>query len=303
MIGGFVLLYFGAEGLVRGGAALALRAGMRPLVVGLTVVAFGTSSPELVVSLDAAFAGAGNLAVGNVVGSNICNVALILGLAALIRPMRVQVQLIRLEVPIVIACSILLAIFLLDERLGRLEGLLLFLGIIGYLAFSLRQVHKERKTVKEETLGALPSHLWHDVAFVIGGVVILVIGARLFVDGAVRLAQSWGVSEAVIGLTIVAVGTSLPELATSVVAAIKKEGDIAIGNVVGSNIFNILAILGISALVVPLRAGGVGLVDLGVMIGLVLLLLPLMRTGFSIDRWEGALLLAAYVGYVAYLVN
>jgi cation:H+ antiporter len=304
LAGGLVLLYGGAEGLVRGSAALALRFGLPPLLVGLTVVAFGTSSAELVVSLDAALTGNGTIAVANVVGSNICNIALILGLSALIYPMQVQAQLIRLDVPIVIGCSLLLILLLSDGALGRLEGALLSLGLVGYITFSFYEARREKPQVQEVIAEVMPASgraAWLDTVFVLGGLGALVVGADLFVSGAVALAERLGMSQAAIGLTIVALGTSLPELATSVVAAVKKEGDIAIGNIVGSNIFNVLGILGVTASVQPLQSQGIGFLDLGVMTAVALLLLPLMRSGYRLTRWEGGLLLLVYGGYVVYL--
>ncbi|PAP77100.1 calcium/sodium antiporter [Rubrivirga marina] len=302
---GLVVLTGGAEGLVRGGAALALRLGLTPLAVGLTVVAFGTSSPELVVSLSAALQGQGDLAVGNVVGSNIFNVAFILGVAALVRPAAAHAQVIRVDVPIVIGSSLLLCALLLDGRLGALEGTVLLAGAGAYTAYTLWAARREAPEVQAEAGGALPDAdgpLWRDLAFVVGGLVLLVAGARMLVTGAVSIAEAAGLSEAIIGLTILAAGTSLPELATSVVAALRGQSDIAIGNVVGSNIFNVLGILGVTSLVRPLAPGGIGPVDLGVMLVLAIALLPLLRTGFRLDRLEGALLLLSYVGYTAYLL-
>ena len=305
LIGGLVLLYYGAEGLVRGSAALALHFGVRPLVVGLTVVAFGTSSPELVVSLQAAMTHNGAIAVGNVVGSNICNIALILGLSALIRPMQVHAQLLRQDVPLMIFTSLLLVLLLANGFLGRLEGAVLFTGIVIYIALNIwmsRREHTRSRPDREEARSVSLRFYGRYGLFVVGGLTLLVFGADLMVDGAVALAERAGLSKAVIGLTIIALGTSLPELATSLVAAIRQEGDIAIGNVIGSNVFNILAILGISSLVVPLQAGGVGMVDLVVMTAFAVLMLPLMRTGFRLCRLEGALLLVLYTGYVYYLL-
>ena len=303
--GGLVFLALGAEGLVRGSAALARRLGLTPLVIGLTVVALGTSSPELVVSMEAALTGRGALALGNVVGSNISNIALILGITVLIRPAVVQLQLLRFDVPLLLACSLLLALALLDGALGRLEGSLFVLGIAGYTALAVCGARREAEPVHQAFDEALPEPAgaaWHDVLFVLAGAGGLVAGGNLLVEGAVAVGQRAGLSEAVIGLTIVAVGTSLPELATSVAAAAKGETDMAIGNVVGSNIFNILCILGLSALVHPLRSSGLGAFELAAMILLVLLLLPLMRTGFRLERWEGALLLGLYGAYLAYLL-
>lgn len=302
---GVVLLYAGAEGLVRGSASIARRLGLAPLVIGLTVVAFGTSMPELVVSIGAALSGSGPIAVGNVVGSNISNIALILGFSALIQPPRVQAQVIRVDVPILVLVSLLLVFFLQNEQLARLEGAVLLGGLLLYTAFTLRAARKESGPVREEFAEGLPetsASLGRDIGFIVGGLLLLVLGARALVSGAVTIAEGLGVSQAVIGLTIVAVGTSLPELATSVLAAHKGEGDIAVGNVVGSNIFNILGILGVSSLVRPLEQSGMTLIDLGVMLGLALVLLPLMRTGFRISRWEGGALFLGYVVYVAYLV-
>lgn len=309
IVGGLALLYFGAEGLVRGSAALALRLGLTPLVVGLTVVAFGTSSPELVVSLGAALGGSSDIALGNVIGSNISNVALILGLTVLVRPAPVQAQLLRLDVPVMIGCSALLFVLLLDGGIDRLEGAVLALGAVGYTAFNLWYARRKPDVVGrmlgEEPAEALPQprgSAWRDVAFVLVGLGLLVVGARLLVEGAVAVAERFGLSEAFIGLTIVAIGTSLPELATSIVAALKGEGDLAIGNVVGSNVFNILGILGFSSLVHPLQGSGIGPVDLGVMLVLAVGVLVLMRSGYRLVRWEGALLLLGYAGYIYYLV-
>ncbi len=306
LAGGLALLYFGAEGLVRGGTALALRFGVSPLVIGLTVVAFGTSSPELVVSVQAALNGNGAIAVGNVVGSNICNIALILGLSALIRPLRVHAHLLRLDVPVMIVVSMLLLLLLLDGRISRAEGFFLLAGIIGYTGYNIWQARREAPRIQEEFAQALPTPLnkaWLDVLYVLGGLGLLMAGADLLVDGATVIARTFGMSDAMIGLTIVAIGTSLPELATSVVAAARGEGDIAIGNVIGSNVFNILGILGVSSLVRPLQNEGINLVDLGVMTAVAVLMLPLMRTGFRLMRGEGALLLALYIGYVFYLIS
>ncbi|SRR5690606_31720967 len=306
MVAGFLLLYFGAEWLIRGGVSIALRLGLTPLVVGLTIVAFGTSSPELVVSINASLSGSGDLAVGNVVGSNICNVALILGLTAVIRPVIVDSQLLRFDVPVVLVSSIVLFWFLSDGSLGRLEGLILFASLLVYIAISLQIARRSQQAVREEFAEALPSTvggLFKDIFLILIGLGMLVFGANLFVDGAVAIARFFGVSEATIGLTIVALGTSLPELATSAVAALKGEGDIAIGNVIGSNIFNIMSILGITAIISPLFSAGIGLVDLGLMVILVIVLIPLLWSGFRLNRWEGGFLLFTYMGYVYYILD
>ena len=303
---GFVLLYFGAERLVHGAASLALRFGLTPLVVGLTVVAFGTSAPELVVSVGSALEGRGGLAIGNVVGSNIVNTALILGLSVLARPALVKTQLLRLDVPLLVGVSVLLVGLLLDGTLSRIEGAFLTVGLIGYIAFNIRQSRREQAAIQADIAEALPTPTgswWREAGWALVGLALLVGGARLLVAGAVAIAEAAGVSEAVIGLTIVAIGTSLPELATSVVAALRGEGDIAVGNVVGSNVFNLLGILGIAATVSPLERGGIGLFDLGTMLFLTFLLFPLMRSGFQLARWEGALLVSCYAAYLVVLLT
>lgn len=305
MLAGLLLLTAGAEGLVRGGASGARRLGLSPLVIGLTVVAFGTSTPELVVSLRAGLSGESAIALGNVVGSNIGNIALILGGAALIAPLRVQAQVVRTDVPIVIGVSLLLIALLADGRLGRLDGALLAAGIIAYTLITVWLARREKtpgvQAEFEESLPP-PRSAWLDVLFVVGGLGLLMVGAHLLVQGAVSIAEQLGVSSMVIGLTVVGIGTSLPELATSFVAAARGEGDIAIGNVVGSNIFNILGIIGPTALIQPFPATDLRLVDGGVMVGLAVLLLPVMRSGYVISRWEGAVLLALYGGYLASLL-
>lgn len=300
LVAGVALLYFGGEALVGGAARLALRTGLPPLAVGLTVVAFGTSSPELAVSVQAALDGLGDVALGNVIGSNICNIALILGLTALIRPLTVHLQVIKIDVPIMIAVSALLWLVLRDAAISRLEGALLFAGIIVYTWMNLRQAARE--PVGDIDLGPgthQGGSLGRDALWIVGGLAALVLGARWFVAGAIEVAAAAGLSQAFIALTVVAVGTSLPELTTSVLAALRGEQDIAVGNVVGSNVFNILGILGASALVRPLAAVGVGNFDLLVMIGVALLALPLLMTGSRLSRAEGAVLLACYAAYVA----
>jgi len=306
LLAGFALLYFGGEYLVKGSSSLALQLGVTPLLVGLTVVAFGTSSPELAVSIKAGLAGAGDLALGNVVGSNIFNILGILGIASLVQPMTVKAQIIRVDMPIVIGVSLLLCFLLRDGEISRLEGVGLFAAILAYVAFSILLARREKREVQDEYAEGIPEDhraLWLNLVFIVGGVAALIFGGRFFVDGSVAIARLVGVSEAVIGLTIVAIGTSMPELATSLIASAKKEGDIAIGNVVGSNIFNILSILGITAMLQPLSMGNISWMDLGVMVAAAVILLPLMRTGFRIERWEGGLMLAGYVGYVVWLIS
>lgn len=297
-----VLLFFGAEGLVRGSSALALRAGLSRLMVGLTVVAFGTSSPELVVSIEAALSQQGDIAVGNVVGSNSFNIGIILGITALVCPIPVHRQVIRLDAPIALGVALLLSVLLLNDRLGRAEGTLLFAGIVAYTLMNVVLARKERATDAASStdlpLVAVARHWGIDLLFVVGGLGVLVLGSRLLVDNAVSLAQELGVSQAVIGLTIVAAGTSMPELATSLVAALRKQADIAIGNIVGSNVFNVFGILGVASLLSPLSAPGIAALDYGAMILFTVLLIPLLYTGRLLHRVEGGLLLALYGGYL-----
>jgi cation:H+ antiporter len=304
IIGG-VLLYFGAELLVKGSANLAMRCGVSALVAGLTIVAFGTSAPEMVVSIKAGLDGLGGIAVGNVVGSNIFNIAVILGLTSVIRPLKVHLNVLRIDTPVMLAASVFLMVILNDLHVSRVEGVFLFAGIITYIVFTVITARSAGETKADFPLEQLipekKVNAGLDIIFVICGLGLLVFGSRFFVDGAVGLARVMGVSEAVIGLTIVALGTSLPELATSVIAAIKKEEDIAIGNIIGSNIFNILAILGLSSTITPLDATGVGRISLYFMLGTAVLLMPFMRTGFVLNRIEGMLLLAVYGGYMYYL--
>lgn len=306
LIVGLVLLYFGAEGLVRGSSSLALRLGVGPLLVGLTVVAFGTSTPELVVSLKAAYLGQGDISVGNVVGSNICNIGLILGFSALIIPIKVASQIVRVDTPIMIGVTALALFCLHDGSLSRAEGIVLFVLLVAYVLFSIR-LAKQQATDPlagefSEEIKISKWGVWQDIAFIVAGLVMLVFGARFLVEAAIDIAKAFGLSEAVIGLTIVAMGTSLPEFATSLVAALKKEADIAVGNVVGSNIFNVLGILGISSAVTPLSSAGITDIDLGVMAGFAVVLWIFSRTGFRITRTEGLILLVAYVGYISWLI-
>jgi cation:H+ antiporter len=302
VFGGLVLLAVGAEGLVRGSTSIALRLGVTPLVIGLTVVAFGTGSPELSVSVEAAYRGNSGIALGNVVGSNISNIALILGLAALVRPMRVRSQLIRREMPLLIAVTLLLCLLLWDGALGRGDGLLLVAGAAAYTAFAYVSARRDRSAaVAAEFDAGLRERsrpVWLDTTFVVAGFVGLLAGAKLLLGGATAVAESFGVSQVVIGLTIVAVGTSLPELATSVVAAARGEADVAFGNVIGSNILNILCILGAAAVIRPFEVQDLRPLDVGALVASALLLLPLMWRGSILNRWEGALLLAGYAAYM-----
>lgn len=302
---GLVLLTAGAELLVRGASAVALQLGLSALAVGLTVVAFGTSAPEFVVSLQAATRGSAAIAVGNVVGSNICNIALILGLAALVRPTVVQARLYRLDVPLLVVLSLLAALLLAGPGIGRVAGAALLAGLGLYTALTLRQARTESRDVRQEFAQALDRRrlpLVGAVVMLAAGLVLLAVGAELLVRAAVRIAALAGMSEAAIGLTVVAVGTSLPELAASVVAAARGQGDIAVGNVVGSNLFNLLGVLGASAVATPLIVSGMTWRDLLVMLALAVALLPISRSGFVVSRREGALLVLCYVAYLIWLL-
>ena len=309
MAGGVVLLLAGAEGLVRGASALALRLGIAPLVVGLTVVAIGTSSPELVVSVQAALAGQGGVAIGNVVGSNVANLGLIVGLSAALSPMAVDRKLMRFDVPVMLGTMVLLTVFLLDGEFVRWEGALLTVGAVAYTVWKIRDsrrdVRAERAKLPPEVAEALEDDvegLKRHVLFVVGGIALLVYGSDLLLGGAVSVAERLGVSEAVVGLTLVALGTSLPELATTVVAARRGKGEIALGNAVGSNIYNVLSVIGPAALVAPMTADGVGFDVLAVMVGFGLLTFAFLVTGGKTRRWEGAVLLLSYVGYLWWVV-
>ncbi len=299
---GVVLLYYGAEFLVKGGVKIARRFKISPLVVGLTLVAFATSAPELVVSVDSAIKGLGNISIGNVVGSNICNIALILGLCAMITPLNVNKQLFRLDVPLmIISAAVLSAFCIIGQGVNRWQGALLFAGIIVYTVYNIRYAGKQSEEENaEEESGS--DNLILAVTLVAVGLAALVGGAKLFVNSAVYIAKLLKVSDAVIGLTVVAVGTSLPELATSVVAAVKGEKDIAIGNVVGSNIFNVLAICGIAPLIAPIKAPGISVVDMSFMMVVSVALFLMMKTGLTINRKEGAVLFFSYCVYTAYLI-
>jgi len=302
---GLVALFIGAEGLIRGSSALALKIGITPLVVGLTVVAFGTSTPELVVSLKAALIGNSSISLGNVVGSNIANIALILGIAAIIRPLDVHANVIRREIPIMIGVSLLLILLLIDGELSFIDGLILVMGIVIYTVVNVIMARKEKNVqVENEFKEGLKTGLGVPISIImiVGGLGLMILGANLFVNSSIAIAKTIGVSDAIIGLTIVAVGTSLPEFITSIVAAYKNESDIAIGNVVGSNIFNILGILGITALIISVSSSGINYVDFGVMLFAALILLPLSKTGFKITRLEGVLLVLGYVVYIYYLL-
>jgi cation:H+ antiporter len=303
-LAGIALLAFGGNALVRGASALAVRLGVPPLVIGLTVVAWGTSAPELAVSLGAALRGQGDIALGNVVGSNIFNVLGVLGASALVAPLAVSRRLVRLDVPILVALSAAVYLLALDRHLGRWDGLLLVAAGIAYTAFAVRTRHGEEPATPGGARGRGRA-LVAQAGLVALGLLLLVIGARWLVEGAIAFARALGVSELVIGLTVVAVGTSLPEVAASVVAAWRGERDIAVGNAVGSNLFNIAAVLGLTSLLarggVPIAEAAVAF-DIPVMVAVAVACLPVFFVGQAVLRWEGALLLAYYGAYTLYLV-
>lgn len=309
---GLTLLVFGAEALVKGASRLAIAAGISPLIIGLTIVAYGTSSPELAVSLKSVWSDQATLAVGNVIGSNLFNVLCILGITSIITPLIVAQQIIRLDVPIMIGVSVLMFVLGFDGRIGRMDGLLLTFGGIGYTLFLFTQSGQEPdEAVLDEYEqeygspfeGTIPAWLFN-AGLILGGSGLLVGGSNLMVNGAVKIAESFNVSPLIIGLTIVAFGTSLPELATSVIASLHRQRDIAVGNVVGSNIFNILAVLGIAGTLSPdgiIVPPEVINFDLPVMIAVALACLPIFFSGNVISRWEGMVFLAYYAAYSTFL--
>jgi cation:H+ antiporter len=307
-----ILLVGGAELLVRGASRLAAYVGIPPLIIGLTVVAYGTSSPEMAVSVKSGLQGNADIAVGNVVGSNIFNVMFILGISAMISPLLVSRQLIKLDVPLMILVSILAFLFGMNGVISRSEGVILFIGILLYTLFLIFQSRKEKKVSGDEFTreygykGRKPLVQWlFNLLLIAVGLIMLVYGAQLLVDSSISLARIMGVSDIVIGLTIVAAGTSLPEVATSVIASFKGERDIAVGNVVGSNIFNILGVLGMTAMVSPAGipvAPAVLTFDLPVMLAVAVACLPIFFTGGVISRWEGVLFFGYYIAYTLYLI-
>ena len=310
---GVVTLVVGAEALVRGAARLAARTGLSPVVIGLTVVAFGTSAPELAVSLGAAFRDEADIAVGNVVGSNIANVLLVLGVSAAIGGGLVVAQrIVRIDVPIVLGLSVLVFVLGLDHQLSRWEGVLFVALLVIYITWTVVTTRRHsvpgveaeyENALGDDVLSA--SSPFTDVGFVLGGLILLVVGSSALVAAATDIAAALGVSELVIGLTVVAIGTSLPEIATSVLAAMRGQRDLAVGNAIGSNLFNILAVLGITAAMspsaIPIPEGALSL-DIPVMVAVAIACLPFFANGFSLLRWEGILFLAYYAFYLVWLV-
>jgi len=314
LVVGLVCLVFGAEWLVRGASTVATKLGVAPIVVGLTVVAFGTSAPEMAVSVSGALSGNADVAIGNVVGSNTFNILFILGLSAAISGLSIEQRLLKFDIPVLILISLATYGLILNDIVGRIEGVVLFLGIIVYTVWLLRGARKgESPAVEAEYKEAVASvegatfsqSLIFQIGLVLVGLALLVLGSQLLVNSATEIASALGVSDLVIGLTVVAAGTSLPELATSVLAAIRGQRDIAVGNVVGSNIFNLLAVLGASAAV---SSNGVAVnsevirLDFPVMLAATIVLLPICWNGFMVKKWEGSFLALFYIAYVAYLI-
>lgn len=306
LLGGFLLLVAGGELLVRGAVAIALRFGLSQLMIGLTLVGFGTSTPELVTSLQAALAGSPGIAVGNVVGSNICNILLVLGLAALLRPIATRADAFRRDGTVLVVTALLCVGVVLSGDIGRIAGGILLALLIAYIVF---MYFAERARMPATTSNSaevpIPAYrgIWASAAFFLLGLALTIMGARLLVHAAIEIAADLGVSEAVIGVTIVALGTSLPELVTSVIAALKRQGDVAFGNIIGSNIFNILGILGVTAMVQPLAVPPeIMRLDIWVMLAATAALVVATITGWRITRPEGLLMLGGYSGYIGWLV-
>lgn len=311
---GLALLIAGAELVVRSGIHVAARLGVPPLVVGLTIVAVGTSAPELAVGIDAALLGEGELAVGNIAGTNIVNILLILGLSAMLRPLEIRMQTIRLDLPVIVLASLMLAVMASDGILSRAEGIILTLSALGYTALILGAARRESLRVKaaftrEFAARPDPAHapeMLHSLGLLAAGLLVIVAGAEWLVDGAVSLARQWGVSEAFIGLTIVAIGTSAPELVTTVVSTVRNARDIAIGNLLGSSVYNILLILGITCIV---PSGGIAIapalirIDIPLMTAVAMACLPVFISGRQVTRVEGACFVSAYAAYLAYLIT
>ena len=305
IISGLFLLFLGADWLVKGSITLALNLGLSPLIVGLTIVALGTSFPEALVSIQAAIENKGGIALGNVVGSNILNIALILGISALFNPLKVDSHLVKADVPLLAGASFMLIVLLEDFHISRMEGSFLLICIFGYIFGNILTVKRgsfeENKISGIEKSNDSRKNFWRDIILLFVGLIALSFGSNFLVEGSVDLARIWGLSEALIGLTIVSIGTGTPELATALMAAYRIKSDLAIGNAVGSNLFNIMFVVGIAAIVSPLDSIGIKESDLYVMMGLSLLLLPTVITGRVIDRKEGFIFLTIYVVYLFYL--
>lgn len=300
IIAGVAMVLYGADRLTEGASALARRMNVSEIIIGLTIVAAGTSAPELFVSLVSALKGTPDMAIGNVVGSNTMNAMLIVGCAAVVAPMSISRNTVRKDIPFAVAASVLLPLLAIDAAIGRIDGIILLAGFAAFMYYTLSQAKTGEADTSDETKMQNP---WLSVFFVVLGLALLVIGSNIFVDSASRVAYALGLSEAVVGLTIVAGGTSLPELATSVVAARKGQSAIAIGNVIGSNVFNILMILGLTATISPMQIQGITHIDLLMMLGSIVMVWLFSRTKYTVERWEGALLAVVYIAYVCWLLS
>ena len=300
IIAGVAMVLYGADRLTEGASALARRMNVSEIIIGLTIVAAGTSAPELFVSLVSALKGTPDMAIGNVVGSNTMNAMLIVGCAAVVAPMSISRNTVRKDIPFAVAASVLLPLLAIDAAIGRIDGIILLAGFAAFMYYTLSQAKTGEADPSDETKMQNP---WLSVFFVVLGLALLVIGSNIFVDSASRVAYALGLSEAVVGLTIVAGGTSLPELATSVVAARKGQSAIAIGNVIGSNVFNILMILGLTATISPMQIQGITHIDLLMMLGSIVMVWLFSRTKYTVERWEGALLAVVYIAYVCWLLS
>ena len=300
IIAGVAMVLYGADRLTEGASALARRMNVSEIIIGLTIVAAGTSAPELFVSLVSALKGTPDMAIGNVVGSNTMNAMLIVGCAAVVAPMSISRNTVRKDIPFAVAASVLLPLLTIDAAIGRIDGIILLAGFAAFMYYTLSQAKTGEAAPSDETKMQNP---WLSVFFVVLGLALLVIGSNIFVDSASRVAYALGLSEAVVGLTIVAGGTSLPELATSVVAARKGQSAIAIGNVIGSNVFNILMILGLTATISPMQIQGITHIDLLMMLGSIVMVWLFSRTKYTVERWEGALLAVVYIAYVCWLLS
>lgn len=309
VVAGIVGLVSGGEFLVRGSAKLAAAIGISPLVVGLTVVAFATSAPELAVVVQSSIVDKTDLAIGNAVGSNIFNVLFVLGLSALITPLVVQARVVRLDVPLMVAASFLLLVLSWDGYLGRIDGLVMFLLLISYIVWTVIASRKAEALIRREFAKEFSAdenpRIALQIVWVVAGLILLIFGAQWVVAGCVTIAESLGVSELVIGLTVIAIGTSLPEVVASIVASYRGERDIAVGNIVGSNLFNILGVLGLGSAVapggIPVSAAAIQF-DMPVMVAVAVACLPIFYVGNKIERWEGGLLFGYYIGYTTYLI-
>lgn len=296
---GVALVLFGADRLTEGASALARRMNVPEIIIGLTIVAAGTSAPELFVSLVSALKGTPDLAVGNVVGSNTMNAMLIVGCAAMVAPMTISRSTVKKDIPFSVGASVLLILLAVDSFLGRVDGIILLLGFAVFMAYTLMQA----KTGSTDEVQAETSPVWKNIVYLVGGLLGLVLGSNLFVDSASSVAYALDISEGVVGLTVVAGGTSLPELATSVVAARKGQSAIAIGNVIGSNVFNILLILGLTATISPMEIEGITTIDMAVMLISVALVWMFSFTRYTVERWEGAVLVGGYLVYLYWLIS